>query len=85
MVFKNWADDVTTKIESWLLFESLFKSFYHSKVTLYCVRIPCLCRGTTDVCVESFRIRGRMQLHILFNQNIAFPHIAAISFSFLKQ
>jgi len=41
--------------------------------------------GTTDVCIEGLRIRGRMQLHILFNQNIPFPHIAAISFSFLKQ
>eukprot|EP00794_Sanderia_malayensis_P017602 gene17602-19355_t len=41
--------------------------------------------GNSDVCIEGLQIRGRMQLNIQFNQNIPFPHIAALSFCFLKE
>jgi len=39
--------------------------------------------GETDVCIEKFQLRGRVQLVLFFNQNIPFPHLAAFSISFL--
>lgn len=41
--------------------------------------------GRSEVIVEQFKLKGRMQLILYFNQNIAFPHLAAVSFSFLSQ
>lgn len=40
--------------------------------------------GDTDVVIEKFKIRGQIQLVLMFNQNIPFPHLAAFSISFLN-
>ncbi|XP_048579326.1 synaptotagmin-5-like [Nematostella vectensis] len=39
----------------------------------------------TDIAIEDFQISGRMQLVFSFNRNIAFPHLASISFCFLEE
>ncbi|KAK3749843.1 hypothetical protein QZH41_015502, partial [Actinostola sp. cb2023] len=39
----------------------------------------------TEIAVEDFQISGRMQLVLQFNRNIAFPHLASLSFCFLEE
>ncbi|PFX19516.1 Synaptotagmin-4 [Stylophora pistillata] len=39
----------------------------------------------TDVAVEDLHIHGKLQLVLLFNHNIPFPHLAAVTFFFIEE
>jgi len=46
----------------------------------------CRFLGTyTDVAIEDLHIHGKIQLVLLFNQNIPFPHVAAVSLCFTEE
>ena len=38
-----------------------------------------------DVAVEDFQISGKLQLVLLFNQNVPFPHLASVSICFTEE
>ena len=46
----------------------------------------CRFLGTyTDVAIEDLHIHGNIQLVLLFNRNIPFPHVAAVSLCFTEE
>lgn len=62
----------------------------HLDIGTYRVTTPLLLYGRflgtcTDVVVEDLQINGKLQLEMLFNQNIPFPHLAAVTICFTEE
>lgn len=90
MLQQNWAELSIVDV-GWIVFAFLFFLFI---VTLlfYCLSwtrlsgLSCRFLGTcTDVAVEDLHIHGKLQLVLLFNHNIPFPHLAAVTFFFIEE